>query len=295
MPLRIQDLYTFHLVARSGSMAAAADQLGVTPGAVSQRIKVVEEKYGLRLFNRSKKGVTLTETGERMWRETRDAFETIEQTHRKYRVGPGVQVVRVSVAPAFAYSILVSSLDAFSVQHPHIKIEIETENRLVDLRTEPVDLAIRHGLGVYPGLRSEWLCAPALVLVASPDLLAKNGVLNGPEDCLRYTLLPDSSGEDWALWLTTMGVNAKNVSYGPAYNDDLLTAKAAVKGQGLALLQDVCVREELADGRLVRALNADWPTQFAYYAVGNPDVWERPSVKTFVRWLVDNSRLSQNS
>ncbi|SFI64654.1 LysR substrate-binding domain-containing protein [Celeribacter neptunius] len=285
MAIPIRDLHTFHVVARCGSMVAAARELGVTPGAISQRIKTIEDRYGARLFTRSRKGIALTKVGASFWSEIREAFGAIEAAHAAQLAGPATPLIRINAAPTYAWSSLVSDLGAFQAVHPKIRLTVETEDRLVDLRSEPVDLAIRHGLGTYPGLKSVWLCAPELIVVASPDLLAEKGPIRSAADCLNFTLLPDSTGKDWPLWLRAQGVDETRARYGTAFKDDFLTVKAATKGQGVALLNDVYVRDELAAGRLVRALDASWPTKFAYYAVGLPETFQRPPVAALVTWL----------
>lgn len=289
MAIRIQDLYTFHVVARVGTMQDAARELGVTPGAISQRMRAVEERHGLRLFTRSKNGIALTAAGVALHADVGAAFSDIEAAQARHFTRRQT-AIRLSAAPTFAYSMLVTSLGKFSEQHPSIKIAVETEDRLVDLRSEPVDLAIRHGLGDYQGARSEWLCSPELIVVGSPAMLTSCCPLGAPSDCLQYKLLPDATGKDWALWFTAQGIDAKGAIYGPQYNDDFLTVKAAVEGQGLALLNDVYVAECLASGQLVKALDTQWPTAFAYYAVALAETFERPSVSTLVEWLKTDLR-----
>ena len=284
MALRIQDLYTFHVVARTGAMQDAARELGVTPGAISQRIKAVEERHGVRLFTRSKNGISLTPAGLALQSDVGKAFSTIEAANERHLIGQN-STVRISASATFAHSVLVSSLGRFEDVHPNINVTLETEDRLVDLKSEPIDLAIRHGLGQYTGLTSEWLCSPELVLVASPALLEKHGPLNTPADSLRYKLLPDCTGQDWSIWFEAHGVDAKDAKYGMQYGDDFLTVKAAIEGQGLALLKDVFVNEGIAAGHLVRAIDTAWPTAFAYYAVVLDEVREKPSVSALVKWL----------
>ncbi|MFG5382623.1 LysR substrate-binding domain-containing protein [Yoonia sp. R2-816] len=105
------------------------------------------------------------------------AFSIIEAANEKHLIRQN-RTVRISASATFAHSMLVSSIGRFADAHPNINVTVETEDRLVDLRSEPIDLAIRHGLGQYPGLVSEWLCSPELVLVASPALLKRHGHLN---------------------------------------------------------------------------------------------------------------------
>ena len=285
MAIPIRDLHTFHVVARCGSMAASAIELGVTPGAISQRIRSIEETYGARLFSRSRNGIALTKSGAALWQEIREAFTVIETAHAARTTRPATPLIRINAAPTYAWSSLVSDLGAFQAAHPKVGLSVETEDRLVDLRSEPVDLAIRHGLGSYPGLKSVWLCSPELIVVASPERLAKKGSVRSPADCLNHVLLPDSTGNDWPLWFEAQGIDDTKARYGTAFKDDFLTVRAAIDGQGVALLNDVYVREDLAAGRLVRALDTSWPTKFAYYAVGLPETFQRPAVATLVRWL----------
>jgi len=284
MGIRIQELYTFHVVARLGTMQAAAAELGVTPGAISQRIRAVEARHGLRLFTRSKNGIALTKAGRMLEADIGAAFGQIEAAHGTHFAARRGEI-RISTSASFAHARLVSSLGRFAGRHPKVKVSVETEDRVVDLKSEPVDLAIRHGLGGYAGLVSTWLCAPELVLVGSPDVLGKQGALATPADCLRYTLLPDSTGKDWRIWLEAQGVDPRRARYGTCYSNDFLTVKAAVEGQGLALLSDVYVKESLAAGQLVRALDVAWPSAFAYYAVARKEVLARPAVAALVAWL----------
>ena len=284
MALRIQDLYTFYVVARTGAMQDAAHELGVTPGAISQRIRAVEERHGVRLFTRSKNGISLTPAGLVLQTDVGKAFLTIETANERRLTGQN-NTVRISASATFAHSMLVSSLGRFADAHPNISVTVETEDRLVDLKSEPIDLAIRHGLGQYTGLTSEWLCSPELVLVASPALLKKHGPLNMPADSLRYKLLPDCTGQDWSIWFEAQGVDAKDAKYGMQYGNDFLTVKAAIESQGLASLKDVFVNEAIAAGHLVRAIDTAWPTVFAYYAVALDEVRVRPSVSTLIKWL----------
>lgn len=265
-------------------MQDAAHELGVTPGAISQRIRAVEERHGLRLFERSKNGIKLTAAGLALQSDVSTAFSKIESAHTKHFARHG-DSVRISASATFAHSMLVSSLGRFSAAYPAITVSVETEDRLVDLTSEPVDLAIRHGLGNYAGVVSEWLCSPELVLVASPTLLEQHGPINEPVDCLRYKLLPDSTGKDWSLWFEAHDINAGSARYGMQYGSDFLTVKAAIEGQGLALLKEIFVQDSLAAGQLVRALGSAWPTKFAYYAVALEDMFQRPPVRTVVNWL----------
>src|SRR5262249_15501387 len=153
----------------------------------------------------------------------------------------------------------------FSEMYPDIEVVVEASKQTVDLNREPVDLAIRHGLGKYPGLEAFWLIVPELLVVASPGLIKHGPPLHKPADCLSYHLLHRSDRRDWALWFEAHGVNAPQGKKGLAFSDDHLIVQAAVAGQGLALVRDVYAEDSLHLRKLVRVLSGRWPVQFAYY------------------------------
>ena len=178
----------------------------------------------------------------------------------------------------------------FAQHYPDIEIAVETGSRQVDLKREPIDLAIRHGLGKYPGLEAIWLVAPELIVVASPDLLKKRVPLKVPADCMAFPLLHDFNRRDWPLWFEAHGVAALNCKKGSAFSENHLIVRAAVAGQGLALVRDIYVDDELRTQRLVKALTVNWPVQFAYYAVATTEALQKPAVRRFRDWLVEEAR-----
>ena len=178
----------------------------------------------------------------------------------------------------------------FARRHPSIEIAVETGNRPVDLKREPIDLAIRHGLGEYPGLEAVWLFAPELIVVASRDLLNEHAPLKGPADCLAFPLLHDFNRQDWPLWFKAHGVAAPNCKKGPAFSENHLIVRAAVAGQGLALVRDIYAGDDLRAKKLVKPLTVNWPVHFAYYAVATAEALQKPAVRWFKDWLVEKAR-----
>lgn len=289
-----QILETFVLVARLGSMKAAAERLSVTAGAISQRMQALQQRVGHRLFERHRSGIALTAEGARLFSALEEPMGRIEDIWRESDAGRRDAATRprlvVSTMPSFANHVLVPRLGRFSARHPEIDVTIETELRVVDLASEPVDIAIRHGLGEYPGLKATWLVAPALIVVASPDLLRRHPPVREPGDCLQLPLLHDRARQDWRLWFAAHGVVAPQALNGPAFSDDSLLARVAAAGQGLALVRDFYADEELKSGRLVQVLDIAWPARFAYYAVATPEASRRPHVRRFHDWLVAELR-----
>jgi LysR family glycine cleavage system transcriptional activator len=282
-------LQAFVAVARAGKMKQAAHELALTPGAVSQRIRQLEEAAGHRLFLRTRAGVELTSEGETMFAALAEPFRAIEAVDGELGRPPSRRVT-VSTTPSFAATWLVPRLAKFTGRYPDIEIAVETGVRPVDLTREPVDLAIRHGLGKYPGLEATWFVAPELIVVASPEFLKGCAPLKGPADCLAFPLLHDFNRQDWPFWFEAHGVAAPNCKKGPAFSENHLIVRAAVAGQGLALIPDIYADDDLRSKKLVKALTVNWPVQFAYYAVATSEALQKPAVRRFRDWLVEETR-----
>jgi len=299
-PLPLAGLRAFSEVGRRGSVKEAAAALGVTPGAVSQHVKLLEVRLGTVLLERRNREVRLTAAGRHLLGPLVGAFQTIEDavsTFEGRRGAPrGRQRLTVTTGTSLAATWLVPRLGRFAEQHRSIELRVETTPRLVDLRREMgVDVALRHGLGDYPGLVATLFLTPRLVPVCSPALLARGPPIRRPVDCLRFPLLQDADRADWALWLTAHGTRGHDgqSTQGPSFADDLLTVRAAVAGQGIALIRDIYAEEEIAAGRLVLALDRPWPTPFAYYVVTRPESANLPSVAAFKAWVLEEARQAQ--
>ncbi|MEZ5936085.1 MAG: LysR substrate-binding domain-containing protein [Alphaproteobacteria bacterium] len=287
MLIPFQQLHTFVTIVRAGRMAGAADALGLTPGAISQRIKALEAQIGRRLLDRDRRGITLTRAGDALFKKLDPAILQIEQALGDMPQQSTSKRITISTTSSFAATWLVPRLHRFTALHPDVDLAVETESRLVDLMSEPVDLAIRHGLGNYPGLEGHALMVPELTVVGSPDLLAHGEPVMEPMDCLRYPLLHDVGRRDWAMWAEAVGIGMPIPTNGPAYADDHLLVRAAVAGQGLALVADIYAADDLAAGRLVQAFRGSWPGQFGYYLTGLPVTFRKTAVRAFKAWLMN--------
>ncbi|RSF05136.1 LysR substrate-binding domain-containing protein [Achromobacter aegrifaciens] len=286
--LPLQALRTFVEVSQRGSITAAAQALHVTPGAVSQQIRLLEDRLGIALLVRERHGMRMTEAGAEAYPMLSAAFAQIDKAVDMLAAKQARQSLTVSTVATFAASWLVPRLGRFKERHPHIEIRVEATPALVDLRRDHVDVALRHGLGDYPGLDVVPLMAPVLVPVAAPGFAA---ALAEPADCLDYPLLHDADRADWPLWLSAHGVaQDARAQRGNAFDDDFLLIRAAEAGQGLALVPAAHAQEEIAAGRLVQALDKPWPARFAYYAVSRPGAVQRPEVRAVIDWIVEEAR-----
>jgi LysR family glycine cleavage system transcriptional activator len=283
----LQGLRSFVEVGQRGSVKAAAQALHVTPGAISQQIRLLEDRLGVVLLERERLGMRLTEAGASVHPRLRDAFLQIDQAMQALESSKGRRSLTVSTVATFAASWLVPRLGRFKQLHPDIEIRVEATSQLVDLRRDRVDVALRHGLGDYPGLDATLVMAPVLTPVASPQFLqAHQADIREPADCLDHGLLHDGDRADWPLWLKAHGVaDDARAQRGSAFDDDFLLIRAAEAGQGLALVPQAYAQEEIAAGRLIQVLDKPWPARFAYYAVTRPGAADRPQVRAFLDWL----------
>ncbi|PSS56324.1 transcriptional regulator GcvA [Pseudomonas sp. BBP2017] len=280
-------LRAFTEAGRLGSLKAAAERLAVTPGAVSQQIRLLEARVGVALFVRVRHGVYLTEAGARVHAGLLRGFDQIENAYTTLENLAVEKSLTISTVPSFASNWLVPRIGRFSALHAQIEVRVEASAKLVDFSRDRVDVALRHGLGNYPGLESIRLMAPVLLPVISPGLLAQGPTIREPADCLHYPLLQDGDRADWTLWLQAHGVQVGNEGQrGMSFEEDLLLLRAAAAGQGIALVQDTHAQDDIDAGKLVVALDKPWPSRFAYYVVTRPEATQRPEVQVFIDWLI---------
>jgi LysR family glycine cleavage system transcriptional activator len=287
-------LHTFVEVARAGSMKKAADVLCVSPGAVSQQIKSLEDRLNKRLFERSHREIKLSDAGTQLFDQLSNEFAGIQSAWDSASTSE-IRIARlvISTTISFASSWLVPHLGSFSEQWPNIEVSVETSPRLVDLRRDYVDVAIRHGLGAYPQHVSTKLWAPAMLAVCSPTLLQGQPAIERPSDCLRYPLLQDADRADWTLWLRAQGIEDARSRRGTSYSDDGLLIRAAIACQGIALVQDVHAKNELETGALVSPLRAPNTSDFAYYLVSSDERATEWKIVAFTKWIQSEASAMQ--
>lgn len=286
LPVSFSALRTFVEVGRHGSIKRAAQHLNVTPGAVSQQVKVLEERFGVQLLERGNREIRLSQAGLQLFGEIAPGFDQIEfAVERLDDRRPGPRSLVVSTTPSFAACWLAPRLGSFTAMHPDIEVRIETSVQLADMRQGRVDVALRHGSGRYVGLEATQLFAPELVAVASPSLLA-DGPLADVRGCLRYPLLQDRDRADWVFWFEANGLDPPPAaSKGPSYADDALLIQAAAAGQGLAVVRDVYAARALDAGDIMLAVDAPVPMPAKYFFVVAPERAKGSKVVAFREWI----------
>lgn len=294
-------LRVFEAAARHVSFTKAAEELHVTPGAVSQQIKSLEDYLGVRLFRRTKKALLLTDASEAALPTLQEGFDKLGEAARILRGASDSKRLAVSVAPSLAAKWLAPRLDNFRDRHPDIDVWISAAMQVVDFAVDDVDLAIRYGAGHYPGLEFELLMSESIVPVCSPRLLAGPNGLRAPGDLANHVLLHDGSPEKsessptWPMWLKAAGVIGVDGSRGPKFNQSNLVIEAAIAGKGVALAKRTLALADLESGRLVTPFGGKTPTNFSYYLVHPASKARSPAVRAFKKWLKEEARATDEA
>ena len=283
-------LRAFEAAARHLNFSRAADELSVTPGAVSQQIQNLEDYVGAALFKRTPKGLLLTDAAQTALPALREAFDRLAEAASLLTAAVDGRRLTLTAPPSFAAKWLVPRLGAFEQAHPQVDVWLSAGIELVDLTAGEVDVAIRYGSGRYPGLEVKRLLGETVIPVISPELLAETP-LESPEDLKKHVLLHDGSPDlddscpDWSMWLAARGVRGVDGLRGPRFNQSSLVIEAAANGRGVALAKRTLAQADLDAGRLVAPLQIATAVDFAYYLVHPKAKGRLPQVKAFISWI----------
>lgn len=277
----LTSLRAFEAAARTTSFSSAARELNVTHAAVAQQVRALEGELGQELIYRAGRGLALTAQGNRLSAALGEGFRIIELALADLRASDPGAPLKVTMTPAFAAQWLMPRLRAFWSAHPEVPLSLHPDKRVVDLRREGMDMAIRFGNGHWPGLEAEFLTAAQYLIVAAPSLL--NGRTNLTK--AEMSAMPWVFESDWpeALqWVRSFGLHpaTMNISYIPT---EELALSAARQGYGLHVEAEALVENDIEKGTLV-ALGEIQDDSLAYYLVTRPGP-KRPEVKTFMKWL----------
>jgi DNA-binding transcriptional LysR family regulator len=286
----IKRLNAFHLnglraveaVLRLGSLQRAADELGVSPSAVSQQINRTEAQMGRVFFLRTRNGLTPSEFGARLGARLSAGFRELEEAVA-LADDPSENTLTVSVAPAFASRFLVPRMMRFFELHPEILIRTDASTRLVDLDRSDVDLAIRLGDGNWPHVQAEKLIDMDVFPICAPSIAEKLGTI---DDLAKTYLISDSSTMiSWDGWFAVAGVPPVRMLSGATFTDVLLCLDAVIAGHGVMLGWQMLAGDALADGRLVEPFGVRAPSGFAHYFVTSATRRPQRKVTLFKDWV----------
>jgi LysR family transcriptional regulator, glycine cleavage system transcriptional activator len=288
----------FCVAAEHLSFKSAAQEMHVTPGAISQQVKQLENWFGLKLFDRRVRGVELSEAGKAFFSSAQKSLRQIDSAAKALR--PEEKTVRITTVPSLAARWLISRLALFGKLHPSIEISVDASTELVDLDNGAFDLAIRSastkGKIPYTNLHATMLFDQLWWPVCSPAY--KKAYVRGQKIQPTARLLHETGGSGsvakWDEWLnvnaTSSGLNASKGAY---FSHEMLAYQAAIQGQGIALANRPLIEQDLADGTLVIAINKPLNLERSYYVMwtkqGERQNNAKGSVHLFRQWLIDSN------
>jgi LysR family glycine cleavage system transcriptional activator len=278
-------LPSFEAAARLLNFSKAAEELSITPGAISRAIKHLEDQLNVMLFERDTRSVRLTAVGEPYARAVREVLEQLAAATALATARRSDSTLNVSTSDGFAGRWLVPRLYRFHRAHSEIDVRVSTTGKLTNFLGDGIDIAIRYGAGSYPGLTSEFLTDEEVFPVCSPKLLKGAHPLRKPEDLKHHTLIRDAYPIDWAAWLASAGVKGVNARRGLTFDSYTFAVEAAVQGEGVVLGRTMLVADDLAAGRLVRPFKHTLKAVSSFYVVYPPDAIRQRKVKAFRDWL----------
>jgi LysR family transcriptional regulator, glycine cleavage system transcriptional activator len=287
-------LRAFEAAARSESFTRAAEELYVTQGAVSHQVKLLEATLGIKLFNRERQRLVITDAGREYLNVVRDALDRIAAGTERVLQRQNSGVLTVSTSPDFAAKWLVYRLGRFAEVHPGIDLRVSATMHHIDFVREEVDVAVRHGEGNWGGLDAVRLCSEQLFPVCSPKLMVGRSRLTKPSDLLKTPLLHLDDGKAWSQWLDAVGISGAEMSHGLTLNRASMLIDAAIDGQGVALARTTLAAWDLINGRLVRPFDVGLKLSRTYWIVCPKATSAKPKIATFRDWLlaeaVDDAR-----
>ena len=279
-------LRAFEAAARKLSFKQAAEELGVTPTAISHQVRLLGETLGARPFERRPRQVALTKTGQELFPALRGAFASISEAIDRINNDVRRPGITLSATTAFTAKWLVPRLTNFGRANPEINLRIHASDDVVDLHRGSADAAIRYGQAPFPELIAEHLFEEHFAPICSARLNIRS-----PADLRHQTLLHsewrkvDERTPTWSRWCQEADLHDLDTTIGPTFMDDSHLIQATVAGQGIALLSPVLVSDELSNAVLVQPFGPLLPGH-GYYLVHTGKLDHAEEVKALKRWLI---------
>ncbi|WP_374354896.1 transcriptional regulator GcvA [Chitinimonas sp.] len=275
-------LRAFEAAARSGSVARAAEELFVTPGAVSHQIKSLEDQLGYALFVRQGRGVMLTPEGRRLAASCNRLFVGVARELGEIQLERERPRLTITTVPSFSGRWLAPRLGRFIERYPQVELWLQSSKQVEQLLPSGIDLAIRLGPGGWSGVHAEPFFDEYYLVVASPNL--PGGLPDSPTALASYSLIR-GEGEPWQPWFRMAGLDWPEPSQGLMFSDSGMAVQAAVDGHGIALTRRSLVQDELVSGRLVQLFDIHLPYSWRYWLVTAMPPPYRTVLADFIDWL----------
>lgn len=289
-------LRTLEAAGRHLNFTRAADELGLTPAAVSYQIKEIEEQLGLILFSRTSRTIRLTEAGKILIEATGDALDLLSRAVAKARrKARGETLLKVTADAHFATKWLMRRVDRFRERHPEIELRFDISYGLRDFELDDIDIGIRYGSGDYPGLVSNRLFGNIIIPVCSPHLLKKGPPLKTPRDLFNHSLAyiewsrRGVTWPNWRMWMAAAGIGDFDDSRAIAFASTSDAVQAAIEGDAVALVDFAMVASDLSEGRLIQPfdLGIRMAQEFAYFLVYPESAAADPRIVAFREWILE--------
>ena len=278
----------FEAAARRGNFNQAAEELSVTPSAISHQVRTLEEFFGTKLFRRSGRNVELTTKSRDFLRSVTQALDQINAASQRMMRRPEGNLLNIAVAPTFATGWLVPRMLEFQVVHPELEIRMCTTMNFADFHDSDIDLAINYSAGEFPdGLESVRIMAEHCVPVCSPQYMREHGPLHTPDDIRNCTLLHalPRIGQ-WRNWLEVAGVSGVDAERGPKFQSTPLALEAAKSALGVAISNREFVQDHIRQGTLVAPFQVEVPSQSGFYLIYPQERASDPKIEAFRDWLL---------
>lgn len=284
----LQTLRAFEAAGRLRSYSRAAEELGLTHGAVSHRIRELEQRLGVSLFKRAGNSMVLTEAGQRLDAQVRQGLSLLEQAFAQPAKSARASrhIVMTSV-PSLASTWLVARLGEYRAANPDTDIELRMSDALSDYKKEGIDLGVRLGRGGWNGLNAQKLFDEALTPICTPEYRERMK-LYAPADLKRATLLR-SPWTPWSRWFRTVGLDWPEPNMGPIFDDSTLLLRTALQGDGVALGRQWLAVDEVRAGRLVVLFEQAMRDDFSYWLVWPTGRSAHPEAVRFREWLAERA------
>lgn len=288
--LPLSGLRAFEAAARRGSFSAAADELCVTHGAVSQQIRRLEAQTGLKLFHRHNRGVQLTEAGAALLPVLSGSFDRIGEALESLAQRSASATLSVTTTPFFASRWLIPRLNGWRQHHASRDVDLHPSLDMLDIAGGECDIGVRCGVPPWPGLEAELLLPIHLSPLCAPALLEGRHGLKRPSDLRHHKLIHadiagHGRGEEWGLWLAAAGEDGLADARGLHFHEPALALQAAADGLGVALGYLEFVHDDLASGRLAQPFGLQVRHPFSYYLVTAKRSATTPEMRSFLAWI----------
>jgi LysR family transcriptional regulator, glycine cleavage system transcriptional activator len=283
-------LKTFQIAARLQSFKEAADELFLTPSAVSHQIKSLEEQLGVSLFERGARSLSLTDAGTAYLEHVNEAFARLESVTEQLQVRYGRKIIRLVAPPFFASELLLPRLGSFSQAHEQTDIRIETAQHNPISHTAEADLSIVVGTGPWEDVRVHRLFAQSFVPAASPALLSSNAIRSSADLNGQTLIVQEDRRDAWDRWAASLGHEPLQPNRVVRLDSMSAVARAAEQGLGIALVPARLSQERFTLGSLVKVFEFELTTNESYFLLHRAEDDERTEIHDLTQWILRQCR-----